>query len=137
MGISGSCFCNTVQFKVSGAPKSVVNCHCNICRKQSGAAFSTYVAVPEADFEIISGADFVSSFQMEEGAHKQFCRKCGSPIYNKNSRYPGLNIIYLGVISDLSNIVPLANIYCESQLPWISSIAEIRSFAQGIIRRTK
>ena len=137
MEISGSCFCNAVQFKVSGAPKSVVNCHCNICRKQSGAAFSTYVAVPESAFEITSGADSVSSFQMGEGAHKHFCKNCGSPIFNKNARYPGFSIIYLGGISASSEIVPTANIYCESQLAWVPSIAELRSFQQGIVKQAK
>ena len=137
MEISGSCFCNTVRFKVSGAPKSVVNCHCSICRRQSGAAFSTYVAVLESAFEIISGIESISSFQMGEGAYKYFCKNCGSPIFNKNNRYPGLSIIYLGGISDLSNMVPTANIYCENQLPWVPSIAELRSFAQGIGRQAK
>ena len=137
MEISGSCFCNAVQFKVSGAPKSVVNCHCNICRKQSGAAFSTYVAVPESAFEITSGADSVSSFQVREGAHKHFCKQCGSPIFNKNARYPGFNIIYLGGISASSEIVPTANIYCESQLPWVPAIAELRAFQQGVVKQAK
>jgi hypothetical protein len=137
MEISGSCFCKAVQFKASGTHKSVVNCHCNICRKQSGAAFSTYVAVPEDAFEIISGADSISSFQMGEGAHKHFCRECGSPVFNKNARYPGLSIIYLGGISDVSNLTPTANIYCESQLAWVSSIADLRSFEQGIGKQAK
>jgi len=136
MEISGSCLCNAVQFKVSGAPKSVVNCHCSICRKQSGAPFSTYVAVPESAFEIVAGADSISSFQIGEGAQKYFCKHCGSPIFNNNIRYPGLSIIYLGGISDLMEITPTANIYCESQLSWTSSIVGLRSFAQGIAKRT-
>ncbi len=131
MEISGSCYCNAVQFKVSGAPKAVVNCHCNFCRKHSGAAFSTYAAVLEAALEIVSGADSISSFKVEEDAHKHFCKQCGTPIFNKNARYPGMSMIYLGGISELSGIAPTANIYCESQLAWVPSIAEIRSFAQG------
>ena len=137
MEISGSCFCNAVQFKVSGAPKAVVNCHCNFCRKHSGAAFSTYAVVPEADLEIISGADYISSFQIKEDAHKHFCKQCGSPIFNKNARYPGLCMIYLGGISASSCIAPTANIYCESQLAWVPSIPELRSFSQGIAKQAK
>ena len=137
MEFSGSCFCNAVQFKVSGAPKAVVNCHCNFCRKHSGAAFSTYVAVPETELEIIAGADFISSFLVKEDSHKHFCKQCGTPIFNKNARYPGLSMIYLGGISGLPGIAPTANIYCESQLEWVPSIAEIRSFAQGIAKQAK
>jgi hypothetical protein len=135
--ISGSCFCNAVQFKVSGAPKSVVNCHCNFCRKHSGAAFSTYVAVPEEALEITAGADFLATFQFAEDAHKHFCKQCGSPIFNKNARYPGLGIIYLGAIAEPARFVPTANIYCESQLAWVPAIAELRAFPQGIVRHAE
>ena len=137
MGISGSCFCKAVQFKVSNAPKAVVNCHCNFCRKHSGAAFSTYAVVPEAALEIIAGEDSVSAFQFKENAHKHFCKQCGSPLFNKNERYPGMCMVYLGGITELLNIVPTANIYCESQLAWVPAVAEIRSFAQGIAKQTK
>ena len=84
MEISGSCFCNTVQFKLSGAPKAIVNCHCNFCRKHSGAAFSTHVVVLETALEITAGQDSISAFQFRENAHKHFCKKCGSPLFNKN-----------------------------------------------------
>lgn len=137
MEISGSCYCNAVRFKVHGAPKSVVNCHCNFCRKHSGAAFSTYVAVPEEAFEITSGADSLATFPFGEDAQKHFCKQCGTPLFNKNPRYPGLCIIYLGAIADSSTLTPTANIYCDSQLSWVSSIAELRAFPQGIVRHSE
>ena len=137
MGISGSCFCNAVQFKVSSAPKAVVNCHCDFCRKHSGAAFSTYAVVPEAALEIIAGQDSISAFQFKENAHKHFCKQCGSPLFNKNERYSGMCMVYLGGITEPLNIVPTANIYCESQLAWVPAVAEIRSFAQGIAKQAK
>jgi len=137
MSISGSCFCNAVQFRVSTAPKAVVNCHCNFCRKHSGAAFTTYAVVPESALEIISGHDAVAAFQIKEQAHKHFCKQCGSPLFNKNARYPGLCMIYLGGISAPLDIVPTANIYCESQLAWVPAITDIRSFAQGIAKQAR
>ena len=137
MEIYGSCFCNAVQYKLDVAPKAVVNCHCNFCRKHSGAAFSTYAVVPEAGLEIIAGQDSISAFQFKDNAYKHFCKQCGSPIYNKNVRYQGLRMVYLGGISESSDIVPTANIYCESQLVWVPAIAEIRNFAQGIAKQAK
>ena len=134
MEISGSCFCKAVQFKVSGTPKAVVNCHCDFCRKHSGAAFSTYAVVPEAALAITAGHDSISAFQFKENAYKFFCKQCGSPIFNKNERYPGVRMIYLGAISASSNMVPTANIYCENQLAWVPAVAEIRNFAQGRLK---
>jgi len=132
MEISGSCFCNAAQFRLNDEPKGVVNCHCNFCRKHSGAAFSTYIVVPEAALEIVSGLDSIATFSFREGAHKHFCRHCGSPLFNSNTRYSGLRMIYLGGISLPLNFPPAVNIYCESQLPWVPVVAEIRSFPQGL-----
>jgi hypothetical protein len=137
MEISGSCFCNAVKYKLNVTPKAVVNCHCNFCRKHSGAAFSTYAVVPEAALEITDGQHSISAFQIKENAHKHFCKQCGSPIYNKNERYQGLCMVYLGGISESTNIVPTANIYCESQLAWVPGIAEIRNFPRGIAKQAK
>jgi hypothetical protein len=137
MEISGSCFCNTVQFKLNEDPKAVVNCHCNFCRKHSGAAFSTYIVVPEAALEITSGQDSISRFSIREDAHKHFCKQCGSPLFNQNERYPGLRMIYLGATSSAPEFFPVANIYCESQLHWVPAIAGIKSYAQGRTRQTE
>lgn len=132
MEISGSCFCNAVQYRLNSEPKAVVNCHCNFCRKHSGASFSTYVVIPEGALEIISGQELIASHGFREDAHKHFCRQCGSPIYNRNARYSGLCMVYIGGLSASEDLVPGVNIYCESQLAWIPAITKIRSFSQGI-----
>lgn len=135
MEILGSCFCNAVQYKLTCAPKALVNCHCNFCRKHSGAAFSTYAVFPEAALAVVEGSDAIAAFSPAEQSHKHFCKKCGTPLYNKNARYPGLCMVYLGGISASLDMVPTANIYCESQLSWVSDIAGIRAFERGIVKK--
>ncbi len=137
MEISGSCYCNSVQFRLNVVPRAIVNCHCNFCRRHSGAAFSTYAVVPEAALEITAGQDSIAVFELKTDACKHFCKHCGSPIFNKNATYPGLRMVYLGGISESSNIVPTANIYCESQLAWVPGVAEIRNFVQAIVKQQK
>jgi hypothetical protein len=137
MEISGSCYCDSVQFKLNVAPRAVVNCHCDFCRRHSGAAFSTYAVVPETAFEISSGQDAIAVFELKADAFKHFCKRCGSPIYNKNARYPGLCMVYLGGLSGCSAIVPTANIYCDSQLAWVPELAGIRNFAEAIVKTPK
>ena len=44
--VTGSCFCGTVRYEVSGPFESMVNCHCSMCRKHHGAGFATYVSAP-------------------------------------------------------------------------------------------
>ncbi|MDN3612721.1 GFA family protein [Vibrio ostreicida] len=74
--VLGSCNCKAVQFRVTGDFKRIVNCHCKLCRKMNGAAFSTYVAVLKTDFELVRG-DLISC-DVTENARKHFCGKCGT-----------------------------------------------------------
>lgn len=37
--ITGSCLCQKIRYEVSGAPKSTILCHCDNCRKSTGASF--------------------------------------------------------------------------------------------------
>ncbi|MGB9646843.1 MAG: hypothetical protein WCB44_17235 [Stellaceae bacterium] len=40
----GSCLCGAVRFVATSQPESVVWCHCESCRKHSGAPVSVFVA---------------------------------------------------------------------------------------------
>jgi len=40
----GSCLCGAARFVATGQPESVAWCHCESCRKHSGALVSVFVA---------------------------------------------------------------------------------------------
>ena len=40
---TGGCLCGAVRYRASADPVRVVNCHCGMCRRTSGAAFMTFV----------------------------------------------------------------------------------------------
>ncbi len=129
--ISGCCHCGAVRFELSTAPRMAVNCHCTICRKINGGAFSTYASIPESKFQILQGSDLLGGYDFSENARKHFCTKCGTPVYNINKIYPGLCMIYLGCLNDPQAIAPAANIFCQSGLSWAFSVEELESHEQG------
>ncbi len=128
--MEGHCLCKQVHFSASDDIVTVVNCHCNLCRKMNGSAFSTYVVVKEDQFELKSGE--VKSVQVSEYASKHYCEQCGTPIYNQNPKLPGLTIVHLGAVDSGVNLTPVMNIYCESQLNWVSEIASFKHYDQGV-----
>ncbi len=128
--MQGSCNCNRVQFSFSGDISAIVNCHCKLCRKMNGSAFSTYVVVPDKGFVLTQGD--VTTVKVAKYASKSFCHHCGTPIFNQNPKLEGLTILYLGAIDDLPNITPAINIFCESQLDWVNQLSSLTCFEQGI-----
>ena len=133
---SGSCICGEVKYQLNSKILNVVNCHCNFCRSHTGAAFSTYVALPFASLEITEGREKLSIFEREAGK-KHFCSICGTPIFNLNTRYPGTCMLYLGTLAKAHEITPAINIWCENKLGWVDTVSSIRSRDQGIGRRNK
>ena len=128
--ITGSCNCGAIKYQITGTIKKIVNCHCNLCRKMNGSAFSTYAAVLHSDFELISGEP--GSVKVSKNACKHFCNQCATPIYNKSSNYTGLNIVHLGTLDCAERLVPEVNIYDESKLQWLTEIAQLPTFEKSI-----
>ena len=127
---TGSCFCHAVKYVVTGEIKSVINCHCNKCKKMSGSAFAAIAVIEEQNLEITAGQELMSSYAITEGATKHFCGCCGTPIYNEQVKYPGLYMLQVGSLDEPALLTPRANIFCENMLPWVKGMSELTSFEQ-------
>ena len=75
----GSCHCGRVRFRVTTALDKVVECNCSICTKKG----FLHSIVPLAQFELLSGADDLTTYTFNTGIAKhKFCRHCGiHPFY--------------------------------------------------------
>lgn len=129
--ISGSCFCKAVQYRITSPIPLAVNCHCNSCKKAGGGVFSSLAVIREKHLEITCGKEFLATYQLGENLEKHFCSRCGTPIYNRNSRYPGRCMVALGSFDNPSVIIPSANIHCENRLTWVLLNDKMQNFEQG------
>jgi len=126
--ISGSCLCSAVKYIIKGEIKAVANCHCNTCKKITGGAFETIAVTAENNFEITVGQDNLTIYQISENTKKHFCRTCGTPIFNLHKKYPGNCMIQVGSLDEPALVTPAINIFCESMLPWVKGIADLKCF---------
>jgi hypothetical protein len=126
--ITGSCLCRSVKYTIKGQFKAVANCHCNTCKKVIGGAFETLAFIDENNFELIEGQDTLTAYQISENATKNFCRTCGTPIFNSYKKYPGNCMVQVGSLDDPSIVAPAVNVFCESMLPWVQGIADLKCF---------
>jgi hypothetical protein len=100
----------------------------------NGSAFSSYAVVPQKFFSV-SGQENIAEFQIAEGMVKHCCKKCGSPVYNLNSRYPKYCMTYFGSLENSASLLPTRNIFCESMLAWVEHIASIEKFDQDYVAK--
>ena len=129
--LTGSCLCNSVKYIITGEIMAVANCHCKTCKKITGGVFETIAVIDENDLEITEGQNNLSVYQISENAKKHFCRTCGTPIFNLHKRYPGRYLVQVGSLDEPALATPAINIFCESMLPWVKSIADLKCFDQA------
>jgi hypothetical protein len=73
---TGHCLCGAVRYEAQGAPLYVSLCHCEDCRRASGAPFQGWVFFAKPNIHILSRALRVHCY---EGRERRFCAACGSP----------------------------------------------------------
>lgn len=70
----GGCHCGRVRFRVTADLDGVSECNCSICTKKG----FLHLIVPPARFELLSGADDLSTYAFNTRTAKHhFCRHCG------------------------------------------------------------
>jgi hypothetical protein len=77
MQSTGRCLCGSVQYTITGAPTIVLDCHCSMCRRESGAPSLVFVGYRRADVSIDGPLKYYHSSNI---AKRGFCPNCGSPI---------------------------------------------------------
>ncbi|WP_461535230.1 GFA family protein [Spongorhabdus nitratireducens] len=80
--MKGSCFCETVQFEVSGPIPGLYQCHCSMCRKVTGAAANAAFLIPKQQLQWLAGGDQIKTYRKPTGYCVSFCTHCGSTVPN-------------------------------------------------------
>jgi hypothetical protein len=129
---TGSCLCGSIKYSVKGDFEIALNCHCNICKKNTGGAFEAIALINQESIVFIEGKDNLKKYIISDKANKYFCVNCGTPIYNIHANVPGKAIVHIGSLDNPSCIIPSINIHAENMLPWVLDIKEMKTFDQDI-----
>ena len=114
--VRGSCLCGNVTWQATGAFEMMAHCHCSMCRKYHGAAFSTPVATEAEGFRWLSGKDSFSEYESSPAGRKYFCNNCGSPLPGRAAG--GRVFMPAGCLDDDPGVRPLAHLFTASKAPW-------------------
>lgn len=114
----GSCLCGGVRFEIDGRIDAVIHCHCSLCRKASGTAYSTNGFVNSSEFRVTSGEELLGRFESTPGRHRRFCTGCGSPIFSTNEKDTERIRIRLGAIDSEISERPMSHNFVTSKADW-------------------
>lgn len=113
----GGCLCKAVRFVASGKPKWVLWCHCESCRKHSGAPASAFVSYEHSALQMTHGE--ITKFESSPGVKRGFCARCGSTISCENARFPSEIHIHVGAFDSREQFQPRGEVFAEERVPWL------------------
>lgn len=131
---TGSCLCGAIKYTLHSEPQMALNCHCNTCKKITGAAFESVFLVDAAGFEISAGEELLTCYEISRKAQKHFCSRCGTPLYNRHRLAPGKVIVHLGSLDEPTGVTPSVNLHTAGMLAWVPGMASLRTFKEGFTR---
>ena len=127
----GQCLCGEVQFQAQGMSEKMAHCHCSMCQKFHGAAFSTYGAVRREKLIWLKGKDKVKSYIAGNGTTRQFCQNCGSSLVFVSAGELEWVEIALATLDNPPAFKPDAHIYTQSKVNWLSIDDDLPKYLQG------
>ena len=131
MTLKGGCLCGAVRYRWVGESVSASYCHCLDCRKATGGPYTVGVGVHAAGLTISSGKTKGYTTIADSGnpITRQFCPKCGSPLFTKAEVCPDRVWIKAGSLDEPELIKPTHQSWIGKAVPWAYLDRDLPSYA--------
>ena len=94
-------------------------CHCQSCRRHSGAPVSVFVAFEHSAYRVTKGE--IVKFESTPGrTTRGFCARCGSTLTCETTGLPTETHFYVGLFDHPEALAPSSrHVFAEERLPWL------------------
>lgn len=121
------CACGQLVVLCHGKPVKVSACHCTACQRRTGAPFGVAAFFP--DTAVSFNGDTRIYGRMADNGHDvvhHFCPHCGSTVFWKPSRMPGLTAVATGAFADSTFDAPTQQVFVSTRHHWLDLGLPIR-----------
>jgi hypothetical protein len=120
------CHCGATSILGEASAQGALHCHCGLCRRLSGAAFTTWVSLPDAGSRIEGGAR-LRRYAATPNVERHFCAHCGTHLFTRDRRYPGVLGVPAGVLTGAVP-APSGNYFWHDRAPWCDDAQALPRF---------
>ncbi len=127
MELAGGCKCGAVRYRLTGEPAHSAICHCNDCRKSTGAPMAHWAAFPAESFTLEQGE--LRDYNSSENAVWSFCPVCGTSItYRNEAVLLGIIDVQGGTLDDPDALPPQIHIQTAERLAYMTGLDDLPEF---------
>ncbi len=129
MHATGACLCGSIRYEIFYAAGDVVDyCHCEQCRRASGAPVLAWLEVPPERFRITQGT--ARGFASSARAMRWFCADCGTQLYMTDNAGNSVGIT-LGTLDNPNSVRPTVHGWESERIPWFEIADDLPRYAQA------
>jgi hypothetical protein len=126
MKIEGACHCGKINYEAEVNPEYVVICHCTDCQTMSGAPYRASVPAKAENFTLRGEPKtYVKTAASGNKRVLAFCADCGSALYSTTLEDVLVYNLRLGAVKQRAQLIPKAQGWCRSAMPWAMDISGI------------
>lgn len=126
--LTGGCFCGEVRYEAQGRPYDLCVCHCDTCRRTTGAPLVAWMSVPVEDFRFTAGEP--CAFASSDTGVRRFCPSCGAQLTFQDSRLDEVDVTTASLDDPLA-APPSDQIWTASRLAWMAALHTLPELARG------
>ncbi|QJE94932.1 GFA family protein [Luteolibacter luteus] len=113
--IKGGCLCGATRYEIGAEPRFTSYCHCEDCRKASGAPVVAWTFFPAGTLRWSHGEPKLLKFA---GRERTFCPECGSPLSFFDPSFPSEYEVTTCSLDDPGLMPPHDHTWVEDRLSW-------------------
>ena len=123
----GQCFCGLVEVEVVGEPAAQGYCHCESCRRISGAPIRGFTVWPKDAVRVTRGEDQLEGFSMTDFSDRRHCTNGGGQVLIYHPTI-GMTDVHSEGIADFDFRPALHVNYQERHLPVLDGLPKFKDF---------
>ena len=116
---TGGCMCGAVRYRVSGETVLVEFCHCEDCRRATGAPVMAWAAFRHRAFDWIKGEP--TKFNSSPSVTRTFSGCCGTSLTISDERYADDIYVAPATFDESHTLAPEIHIWRSERLPWLET----------------
>jgi len=125
---TGGCLCGAVRYEIRARCLQTTVCHCEDCRKASGAPFVAWSFFPTGSLIWTRGNPKLLLHAERERA---FCGECGSPLTFFDPAIPDLFEANTNSLDNPSGYPPADQCWLCDELAWTPHVSALPRFDQS------
>ena len=129
---TGSCLCGGFKYELKTPAKLLMNCHCGMCRKATGAVFWSFFVVRKEDLVFLAKST-ITAYKSSATGTRYFCNRCGCSAYMDDANVPRSFCLSAGTFDGNPGIDVTGEAYVKYKAPWHQLYAGVPNSDEGDI----